>query len=296
MNGASGTPAGASDVAGAPSASLLVCVVNVSEGRDRAFLAAADDCTASSRLDRHSDPDHHRSVFTLAGPHLEADVERLARLCLSRLDLRRHEGAHPRLGLLDVVPFVPIRGDLSVARQARDRFAHLLADALGVPVFLYGPERSLPEIRRTAFRTLPPDLGPARPDPRVGATACGVRGPLVAYNLWLDPTTPLPRARQVAAALRGPAVRALAFRLGDRLQLSFNLLDPDVVGPAEIMDRAAAEVTVVGAELVGLLPAAVLARIPSDRWGPLDLDSTRTVEWRLARRGLLEPVAPTQAD
>jgi len=278
------------------SASLLACVVNVSEGRDAAFLAAADDCTASSRLDRHSDPDHHRSVFTLAGPSLEADVARLARLCLTRLDLRRHEGAHPRLGVLDVVPFVSLRGNPTEARRARDRTARLLAHDLGVPVFLYGPERSLPEIRRSAFRTLEPDLGPSRADPRVGATACGVRGPLVAYNLWLDPRTPLARARQVAAALRGPEVRALAFRLGDRLQLSFNLLDPQVVGPAEIMDRAASLVSVVGAELVGLLPAAVLARIPPDRWGPLDLDVTRTVEWRLAGHGLLEPVPPAQAD
>src|SRR5215510_9235551 len=130
---------------------MLECVVNVSEGRDAAVIVALADAAGPCLLDVHSDPDHHRSVFTLAGPGLESAVQALAAEAVARIDLRRHSGAHPRLGAVDVVPWIP------TALAERDRFAAWAAGTLGVPCFLYGPERSLPEVRRRAFADLTPD-------------------------------------------------------------------------------------------------------------------------------------------
>lgn len=261
---------------------MLECVVNVSEGRDRAVIdalaAAAGDCL----LDVHTDRHHHRSVLTLAGDDVEEAARAVATEAVRRIDLRLHDGVHPRTGAVDVVPFVP----LAVAE--RDRFAAWAGETLGVPCFLYGPERPLPEVRRRAFRDLPPDTGPPVPHPTAGATCVGARPFLVAYNVWLAPGTPVEDARRVAAGLRGPAVRALGLDVGGRAQVSMNLLDPAVVTPAHVYDAVAARAGVERAELVGLAPAAVLAAVPEDRWAALDLDPAKTVEARLAgpaRRG-----------
>jgi glutamate formiminotransferase len=279
---------------------VLECVVNVSEGRDAAVVAAIAAAGAQTVLDVHSDPDHHRSVLTLAGPgpELENAVRAVARATVEHIDLRLHEGAHPRLGALDVVPFVPLAlggsppgagADLTPALGARDRFAAWAGTELDLPCFLYGPERSLPELRRDAFVRLASDAGPTRPHPSAGACAVGARGALVAYNLWLD-TADLAVARAVAAALRGPAVRSLGLAVGGAVQVSCNLVDPFVFGPAEAYDAVCrlaeqAGTSVARAELVGLAPAAVVDAVPTARRRDLDLDPDQTVEARLSRFG-----------
>jgi glutamate formiminotransferase / 5-formyltetrahydrofolate cyclo-ligase len=259
---------------------MLECVVNVSEGRDGALLADLAAAGGANVLDLHADPDHHRSVFTLVGTDAPRD---LAVAAVARLDIGGHAGVHPRLGVVDVVPFVPLAGSsLPDAMAARDRFAAWFAGELGVPCFLYGPERPLPEIRRRAFRDLGPDTGPDRPHPTAGACCVGARGVLVAYNVWLA-TPDLAIARSVAAAVRSPAIRALGLACGDRVQVSMNLVDPEATGPAAAYDAVAALAPVAGAELVGLLPAAVLEAVPPSRWAELDLSPDRTIEARLAR-------------
>jgi glutamate formiminotransferase len=266
---------------------VLECVVNVSEGRDPAVLDELQAAAGEALLDVHTDADHHRTVLTLAGPGeiLEAAVTAVAAVGVERIDLRRHDGVHPRLGAVDVVPFVPLEGDdLSTAIGARDRFASWVGATLGVPCFLYGPERSLPEVRRAAFRGLVPHFGPPQPHPSAGAMCVGARPVLIAYNVWLTAGTPVEVARRVASEVRGPAVRALGLDVGSRAQVSFNLIDPAAVGPAHVFDAVAARAPVERAELVGLLPATVLDAIPEARWPSLDLDPAKTIERRLAHR------------
>lgn len=276
----------------------LECVANVSEGRDPGLLGDLATACGDVLLDVHTDPHHNRAVFTMAGPSaaVESAARSLASLAVERIDIRTHTGAHPRLGAIDVVPFVPLPGglpapdaDLGPATIVRDRFARWAGRALDLPCFLYGPLdgliQSLPAIRRAAFAGLLPDTGPRRPHPTAGATAVGARGVLVAYNLWLDAPA-AGTARAVAAAIRGPAVRALAFELGEDVQISCNLVEPFTVGPAAVYDEVATllEPTgcrIVRAELVGLLPAAVLEAVPSRRWPELDLDWTSTIEARM---------------
>jgi glutamate formiminotransferase len=276
---------------------MLECVVNVSEGRDAAVVAAIAAAGADALLDVHSDRDHHRSVLTLAGPgpSLEDAVRAVARATIDLIDLRRHEGVHPRLGALDVVPFVPLgpRGsptgpgaDLTPALEARDRFAAWAGEELALPCFCYGPDRSLPEVRRQAFGVLAPDTGPARPHRSAGACAVGARGVLVAYNLWLA-TPEVAVARAVAKAVRSPAVRSLGLAMGGVTQVSCNLVDPFVFGPAELYDAVATLVEKAGtevsrAELVGLAPAALVEAVPEARRPALDLGPARTIEARLS--------------
>lgn len=259
---------------------MLECVVNVSEGRDDAVLDALADAAGDDLLDLHRDPHHHRAVLTLLG---EDAPRRVAVEAVARIDLRAHQGVHPRLGAVDVVPFVPLEdATLADAERARDDFCGWAAAELDLPCFRYGTERTLPEIRRGAFRELAPDTGPDRPHPTAGACAVGARPVLVAYNLWLaEPDLPL--ARRVAETVRGGAIRALGFAVGDRVQVSMNLIDPLRVGPADAWDAVAALASVAGAELVGLVPEAVLAAAPPERRTALDLTADRTIEAR--RRG-----------
>lgn len=260
---------------------MLECVVNVSEGRDAEVLASLVRAGGGDLLDVHVDPHHHRAVLTLVG---EAAPCRVAEAAVAGIDLRRHDGAHPRLGALDVVPFVALPGSSAAAAiAARDRFARWLGDTLAVPVFVYGPERTLPEVRRAAFAGLAPDHGPAAPHERAGACAVGARPVLVAYNVWLRHPD-LARARAVAAAVRDRPIRALGLAVGDRVQVSMNLIDPATVGPADAYDRVAALAEVAGAELVGLVPDAVLHAVDAARWAELDLGPDRTIEARLAAR------------
>jgi glutamate formiminotransferase len=257
---------------------LLECVINVSEGRRLDVVASLARAAGSDLLDVHVDADHHRCVLTVVG---EGAAWAVASAAVATLDLRGHVGVHPRLGVLDGVPFVPLgSATLGDAVAARDRLAHRLASELGVPCFLYGPERTLPEVRRLAFDGLEPDVGPPIPHPRAGATAVGARGVLVAYNVWLAPGEG-PKAAELARRVRGPSVRALALATGATMQVSMNLLEPSVVGPADVYDLIAAGAAVERAELVGLVPEVVLATTPEHRWAQLDLAPDRTIEARL---------------
>jgi glutamate formiminotransferase len=139
-------------------------------------------------------------------------------------------------------------------------------------------------VRRRAFVELSPDAGPAVAHPTAGAACVGARSVLVAYNLWLSPGADVAVARAVAGAVRGPALRALGLDVGGQAQVSANLLDPLSVGPDRVHDEVAARAPVARAELVGLVPAAVLEGVASERWAELDLDPSRTIESRLGRR------------
>ena len=202
------------------------------------------------------------------------------------LDLRRHQGVHPRLGVVDVVPFVALAGSSPLdALAARDDFCGWAATTLAVPCFRYGPERSLPDVRRLAFSPLRPDVGPAKAHPTAGAICVGARPVLVAYNVWLAEAD-VALAQRVAAAVRRPALRALGLPVGDRVQVSMNLVDPTTLGPAAAFDLVASLAHVAGAELVGLLPAAVLDAVAPERWAALDLSAERTIEARLRGRAV----------
>lgn len=276
-------------------------MVNVSEGRSQGVIQALAAVAGDVLLDLHSDRDHHRSVLTLAGPGLQRHLRALARRTLELVDLRAHQGVHPRLGALDVVPFAPIGGqDLGAAIDARDNFAAWAAGELGLPCFVYGPERGLPEIRRGAFSHLSPDFGPPTVQPRTGAVCVGARPVMIAYNLWLD-SSDLSLARRIAGTIRGPRLRAMGLALsGNQVQVSCNLVAPDQLGPAQAYDAVAAMAPVARAELVGLLPATVLEAIPPARWGRLDLSEERTIGARLAQaaarrawRPLATPATPS---
>lgn len=262
---------------------MLECVINVSEGRDLTRLTAIGDTAGEALLDLHHDAHHNRAVLTLAGADVEEAARAVAAAAVERLDLRTHEGVHPRFGVVDVVPFVPLEAStIDDAVAARGRFATWAGAALTLPCFLYGPERALPDVRRAAFSALSPDTGPARPHPTAGACAVGARPVLVAYNLWLHDSD-LPTATAIAAAVRSREVRALGLQLGQEVQVSCNLLAPEAVGPAIVYDRVAAMATVAKAELVGLVPRSVLHAVDRQRWAQLDLADERTIEARLGR-------------
>ncbi len=262
---------------------MLECVVNVSEGRDTTALRAIAGAAGAALVDLHADEHHNRAVLTLAGDGVEDAARAVATVTVAELDLRTHAGVHPRIGVLDVVPFVPLAGsEMAAAIAARDRFARWAGDTLRLPCFLYGPERTLPEVRRGAFTTLAPDTGPPAPHPTAGGCAVGARDVLVAYNLWLA-TPDLTAAAALARSVRGPHVRALGLAVGDEVQVSLNLLSPGDVGPADVYDAVAATTEVARAELVGLVPRAVLDAVPRRRWAQLDLAEDRTIEARSAR-------------
>lgn len=256
--------------------------MNVSEGRRQDVLEALDAAAGRELLDRHSDPHHNRSVFTLAGPGLVEAVRAVTRTAIAAIDIARHVGVHPRLGAVDVVPFVPLEDSgLADALGARDAFADWAA-SIGVPSFLYGPERTLPEIRKLAYTRIRPDVGGPNPHPTAGAICVGARPPMVAYNLWLA-SDDVALAAEIASDIRSPIVRALGLRLGEGTQVSMNLLEPLVFGPDRAWDFVAARTAIERAELVGLVPAAYLERIPAERLAELDLDVSRTIEARIER-------------
>jgi glutamate formiminotransferase len=291
---------------------MLECVVNVSEGRDGEHLERITRGLGRVLLDVHRDPGHNRSVLTLAGTG--SLVEAAARVVTARaarvLDLAEHTGAHPRFGVVDVVPFIaipeelaqsglsPVEADvwrsvsLDPAVRARDRFCEWAATRLSIPCFRYGPlpdgtDHMLPDVRRHAFVAIRPDLGPDRPHPTAGAVAVGARPPLIAYNVWLAGTG-VDAARRLASLIRSQSVRALGLDLGTGVQVSCNLVDPFEFGPADLYDLVAAHLTppqkIARAELVGLMPGAVLRRIPPERWTELDVSVGATIDARLGAR------------
>jgi glutamate formiminotransferase len=268
--------------------SILECVPNCSEGRDTSFLdlvrAAVLGVRGAVLLDVSADWDHHRSVFTLAGTPgaMTAALMEIARIAVERIDLRRHEGKHPRMGALDVAPFVPL-GAMSdqEAIEAAHGFARRLWDELRVPSYFYGraatrPERErLENVRRGGFEALLkdssriPDVGGPGIHPAAGATAVGVRKPLIAWNVELATADPAP-AKRIAKKIRESsgglaAVKALGLALPSRrtTQVSMNLVDYERTSPQTVFkligELAAIEgVAVIDTELIGLIPRKAL--------------------------------------
>lgn len=272
-------------------ASVLECVINISEGRRLDVISAIAGQAGADLLDVHSCAEHNRSVLTVVG---ETAPRAITRAAVELLDIRDHRGAHPRIGVVDVVPFVPLAASsMTEAIAARESFAQWVAHDLQVPCFTYGPAnssdealeagRSLPDIRRNAFASLDPDTGPAKPHPTAGAIAVGARDVLVAYNLWLSDGD-LEQARSIAAAIRSSSVRALGIQVGTDVQVSMNLIAPEKTGLAEVHDFVAARARIARAELVGLIPRLALDAIPATRWRELDVSPGNTIEARIAER------------
>jgi glutamate formiminotransferase / 5-formyltetrahydrofolate cyclo-ligase len=266
---------------------VLLAVPNVSEGRDPDVLAAIGDAFAAGGarvLDLHTDPDHHRAVFTLAAEPgaLHAALEAGARTAIERIDLSRHEGLHPHVGAIDVVPVVYRTAH---ERGAATADALVVGDALGqlgVPVFLYGAlaggrtradtRRGGPEaLARRMADGLRPDFGPPTLHPTAGATLVAARPPLVAFNLELAPPATEEDARRIAAALREggaeglPGLRAIGLSLPARdgiAQVSCNVEDHEALALATLLDAVERHAAVAEAELVGLAPDAAFEGWP----------------------------------
>jgi glutamate formiminotransferase len=264
--------------------SRLVAVPNVSEGRDEAVLDAIGAAFArhADVLDRSADADHHRAVFFLAGAPgaLHRALAAGAAEAAARIDLRRHDGLHPRVGSLDVAPVVFLDESQRGAAIAE---ALLAADAIGaegIPVFLYGElarGRTRAELRQggpegLAARGTAPDYGPARLHPTAGATLVAARPPLIAFNLELAPPATLADARAIAAAIRAggehglTGVRALGLHLERRdvVQVSTNIEDHRAVTATDVLAAVARRHPVKRAELVAPAPEAALAGWPAD--------------------------------
>jgi glutamate formiminotransferase / 5-formyltetrahydrofolate cyclo-ligase len=262
----------------------LVAVPNVSEGRDEDALDAigAAFATHADVLDRTADPDHHRAVFFLAGApgELHRALAAGAAAAAERIDLRAHDGLHPRVGALDVAPVVYLD---DAGRGAAIAEALLAADAIGaqgIPVFLYGElagGRTRAELRKggpegLAASGTPPDYGPPELHPTAGATLVSARPPLIAFNLELAPPATLDDARAVAAAIREsganglPGVRALGLHLESRdvIQVSTNIEDHRAVTASDVLEAVRRHQAVARAELVAPAPEAALAGWPAD--------------------------------
>jgi glutamate formiminotransferase/glutamate formiminotransferase/formiminotetrahydrofolate cyclodeaminase len=269
---------------------LLLAVPNVSEGRDQAVVAAVGgrfEAGGARLLDVHVDPDHNRSVYTLAGPPgvLAGALVGGAREAVRRIDMRRHDGVHPCVGAIDVVPVVHLDDGTRGAACAEALVtADELARTLDLPVFLYGAlggGRTRAEVRRggrdelarrLADGELDPDFGPPDLHRSAGATLVGARPPLVAFNLLLERGITLDEARAVAAAIRDggadglPGVRAIGLWLPQRgaAQVSCNVEDPAAVPLREVVAAVRARAPVAAAELVGLAPRTALEGFPAD--------------------------------
>jgi len=291
---------------------VLVAVPNVSEGRDPRVVSAIADAFGSHALvlDVHSDPDHHRSVFTLAGqpnPLVESLLAGIA-AAVELIDLRRHAGVHPRVGVADVVPLVPLSADGMPRAVSEARvLAARIGDELGLPVFLYG---EIGEGRRPAFfrrggppelerriqsGELEPDAGPSLVDSRSGVVLVGAREPLVAYNVVLA-TDDVEVAREVARAVRGssggmPGVQAIGLLLPEaaRVQVSLNVIDLEQAPLQDVLEHVRHEagehgVEVATGELVGLVPKSVLDAATAAGAVVPDVDASRVLENVLASR------------
>ena len=284
----------------------LESVPNFSEGRDRTTIDALGAALAAHArlLDVHADVDHNRSVFTLVGSEDELVAALLAgvRVAVERIDLLRHEGAHPRIGAADVLPLGPLRpDDLPRARAAADLLGAAIAEELGLPVFLYAPpERGPAFYRRGGVERLQaridagelaPDYGPSRLHPTAGGVIAGARAPLIAFNVNLR--GPLEVARLIAGRVRErgggfPGVRALGLELPSAglVQVSMNVEDWEAAALHEIVDRIAAEAAshgaeVVGSELVGLMPAGAAAAAAGAALRIHGFDASHVLELRL---------------
>ncbi len=292
---------------------LVECVPNISEGRRAevvARVASAIQAVPGVRLlDRTSDADHNRSVFTFAGAPNDvlAAAHALADVALREIDMRTHAGAHPRLGAVDVVPFVPVSGiAMAECVELARRFGREVGERHAVPVYFYAnaatrPERvKLGDIRnKTQYEGLAaamttthvPDAGPAAFSERSGGMVVGARPFLIAFNIELD-TTDLALAKRIAKEVREssgglPAVQALGFALSDppRVQVSMNVLDfhrtsLDTVWREVEARAAAAGVRVLRGELIGLVPLDAALQVAASALRLEGFDRTRVVEAR----------------
>jgi glutamate formiminotransferase len=295
----------------------LECVPNVSEGRRPEVVARLASAAASAPgvrlLDVSSDPDHNRSVLTLAGSAeaLHGSLLALNEAALAAIDLNRHEGVHPRLGAVDVAPFVPL-GDtpMAAAVAAAERLAREVAARFALPVYLYEQaarrpgRRLLADIRRGGFEGLAdkiaepawaPDFGPARVHPSAGATVIGARFFLIAFNAVLD-TADVVVARAVARRVREssgglPAVRAMGVYLAsrDRAQVSMNLVDFRRTPILTALDRVRSEAAALGArvvetEVIGLVPEEAVFGVVRDALQLPGFNADRVLEGVLGRK------------
>jgi glutamate formiminotransferase len=287
----------------------LESVPNFSEGRDRATIDAIGEALGARArlLDVHADADHNRSVFTLVGSEDELADALLAGIAVAaeRIDLRAHDGAHPRIGAADVVPLVPlVPDDLQRARDAAELVGERVGRELGLPVFVYAPPERGPAYyrrggpgelqRRLDAGELAPDYGPPRLDERAGGVILGARRPLIAFNVNLRGD--LHVAREVAALVREkgggfPGVRALGLDLprAGLVQVSMNVEDWEAAALHEIVERIATEAEargadVVGSELVGLMPAGAAAAAAGAVLRIDGFDASHLLELRLLAR------------
>ena len=291
----------------------LESVPNFSEGRDRATLdALAGALSARARLlDVHADADHNRSVFTLVADEDDLVEALVAAIACARelIDLRRHEGAHPRVGAADVVPVVPVRpADMERAKRAALALAERVGGEVDLPVFVYGelaPGRGPAFFRaegleglrrRVESGELAPEFGPARIEERSGAVLIGARRPLIAFNVNLRGE--LESARKIASTIRErdggfPGVRALGLELprAGLVQVSMNVEDWEAAALHDLVaaierEAAARAAEVVGSELVGLMPGGAAAAAAGAALRIDGFDASRVLELRL-----LEPDA-----
>jgi glutamate formiminotransferase len=281
----------------------LLAYPNVSEGRDRDTIDAVAHAFGRALLDQHSDPDHHRTAYTLAAaPGALAGAVLLgAAEAVRRITIDRHQGVHPRVGVIDVAPIVYLwPGDRGAAAAEALVLADRLAAELELPVLLYGAlaggrtraelRRGGPDqlARRLAAGELRTDFGPPHLHPTAGAVLVAARPPLIAFNVDLAATVTLAQARTVAAAIREggetglPGVRAIGVWLQNRgrAQVSTNIEDPSAASPAAVISAVQRLAAVDSAELVGLAPEAALRDFPEQ----VPLHGRDTIEAALARR------------
>jgi len=299
-------------------AGLIEAIPNVSEGRDAARLdrfAAAIADAGATLLDRTADPSHHRAVFTFAAdaPTIERAALALATAVAAEVDLAAHAGVHPRVGALDVLPFVPLgSATMDDAIAVAHAVGRAIAETLRIPVLLYEAasrpphRRSLEAIRRGGLAGLSarlaepawqPDYGPATLHPTAGAIAVGARGPLVAWNLVLD-RPDLGLARRIARTIRTsngglPCLKALGLPLAHsgQVQVSLNLTDYRTTSMAEVYRAVLAEAMAAGAgiaasEIIGLVPRAALDDLALAAPEIAARHATQVLEERLATCGL----------
>jgi glutamate formiminotransferase len=284
----------------------LESVPNFSEGRDRATVDAIGDALSSRArvLDVHADADHNRSVFTLVGSEEELSDALVAGIAVAidRIDLREHEGAHPRIGAADVVPFVPLApGDMERARRASAVVGERIGRELGLPVFVYAPPERGPAYYRRGGAVglqqriddgeLAPDFGPNRLHESAGGVILGARRPLIAFNVNLRGDVAV--ARAIAAVVREkgggfPGVRALGLDLprAGLVQVSMNVEDWEASALHEIVARIEEEARargaeVAGSELVGLMPAGAAAAAAGAMLRIEGFDASHVLELRL---------------
>jgi len=293
---------------------LLECALNFSEGRRETIIAAIIEAAQCARvLNASSDEDHNRTVITFVGtPQAVAEAAfRVTEKAIDLIDMNQHRGAHPRMGAVDVIPFIPLgEARMEEAIETAHLVGRRLGDELGIPVYLYeqaathSERQNLADVRRGEFEGLAaklgdprwkPDFGPHHPHPTAGATAVGARIYLVAYNVNLDtPNTGI--ARAIAKAVRAKSgglhnVKALGVMLKGRnqAQVSMNVVDPFRTPLYRVLELVRLEATrygvsVVGSEIVGLVPLSVIVETARYYLQLEDFEDEQVLETQLRQR------------